>query len=150
MTQERSDREVYEQIMGKSGSAGDRVVLETEYGEMTFRQVEVERTTRNRVQSELPKDFWEAAEDVDVDDPADATEDDIPDDVDLSNLTLSEEATQAWDDMVVESLEHENLITEEIRPLVEDEMADPVWYALGSQALSKSIQSGAINGFREK
>lgn len=129
-------------------------VIETRRGDLVFELVRVERRVRNRVLSSLPADFFGSLEDLDTGDVADAddpSEVDLSDadldDVDVSDLAFPEEATEAWNDMIVRGLEHDELSDSEIRQLVK-ELPDDVWYGAGSEVLNHSMQGGRVEGFR--
>lgn len=150
---ERSDTEIYEKIMSEHGDSTG-IVIDTAYGEMDFTVVEPNRSTKNRVQNAIPQGLVEVFDELDVDmedaDPDEIVSEAAEKGVDVTNLSFDEEATEAWDDMLVEVLEHDELVREEIAPLVRNRLPDDVWYGIGGIALKLGNSSGVINGFREK
>jgi hypothetical protein len=150
---ERSDTEIYEKIMSEHGDSTG-IAIDTAYGEMDFTVVEPNRSTKNRVQNAIPQGLVEVFDELDVDmedaDPDEIVSEAAEKGVDVTNLSFDEEATEAWDDMLVEVLEHDELVREEIAPLVRNRLPDDVWYGIGGIALKLGNSSGVINGFREK
>jgi len=125
-------------------TAGNRADLEFEIGR-------VDRKIRNRVIAALPEGFFEGAEDLDMDEvdgPEDIDMDDVDlSDVDIQSLTLDDEGTDAWDDMLVAGLSHDEFGDSEIRQLVE-KLPEGTYYGIGAEVLSHSFQSRRIDGFR--
>ncbi|SEO71622.1 hypothetical protein SAMN05216388_101788 [Halorientalis persicus] len=116
-----------------------------------FEIVRPGRKIRNAVITALPEGFFEGAEDIDMDDvdgPEDIDMDDVDlGDVDIQSLTLDAEGTDAWDDMLVAGLEHDEFGDNEIRQLVE-KLPEATYYGIGAEVLSHAFQGGRIDGFR--
>lgn len=146
--------DIFEEVVYGADQSKE-VVIETSRGELVFDLERVDRRTRNRVMSSLPEGFLDLDDDIDIDlDEVDGPDDiDVGDidlgDLDLSSATLDDEATDAWDDMLVEGLSHDRLSDSEIRDLVE-RMPDPIYYEAGADILEFSMQGARIDGFRER
>lgn len=147
-TPSRDDVDVYERLLDDASTTRE-FDLETEHGTITVEATKVGRATRNRVQSQLPGGFFELGEEADLDAEAADVEDLDLEDVSLADLMLDEAATEAWAEMILESIRHPSLGDSELRDLVENHLSDQDFMGLGSEILEWSA-GGATDGFRAR
>jgi hypothetical protein len=101
----------------------------------------VSRGVRSEVQSYLPEGWFDVAEEVD--DPDDVDEEDI----DLSEAMLDEDGVEAWTDMLVESIDHDELAPSEIRNQVEC-WSDKLFYEAGAAVIEMGVDTSGVKSFR--
>jgi hypothetical protein len=141
------DIQTFDEIVygdGDSDGVGT-YVLEEGTKKLTLEFTRPKRATRQRVQNELPAEFFEAAEQADSDNPDEDEISDLAEEVNLQDLVFSEAAVEAWDEMIIEAINGYGAT--EIRDLLET-LPDPVYYDLGGEILSFTADGAEIEGFR--
>lgn len=135
MTQQTTEDEleIYERIVEGTDYSKD-LTIETEHGEMTFTVTPLSRTQRWDHMSKMPDGMFQSEGDGD---DAEFQASSIPDG----------EATQAFEDMITESMAHPRLSPSELELLVR-EFTDETLFEVAMEILDFSSDTGKVSGFR--
>jgi hypothetical protein len=139
-------------VEGDSREIGS-VTLETKHGDLDFTTTAVSRETRMDYASTGLEGI--STDDIDLDpDKVDEMSDSelmeevLGSGVDLGTLTPDSERAEAAEEVVKESLEHEELGQTEIDRLVENEFGDDMLFELAEEIVTESKDVSGVSNFR--
>jgi hypothetical protein len=149
------DVEVLHKVLEEE-SSGKPYIVETRHGNIEFEISRVSRTRRHEFIDALPDELVEymqsqadeQREQADVseisslDDISDAEPDDAP-----TDATLTKEAVEEMEDLIVEAFEHDRITDTELRELLEV-WPDEQFFATSFLILAISSETEGVEGFR--
>lgn len=146
--------ELYEELMDESRRQGT-FTLETEekYPDIEIQARAPNKPTANKMRRLMPDGMMNAFDFDEIDDIEDLDESEMLDAIDLSNvnlgdMTYSEEATEVWLDAIEEHCEpKEYFSSSELRDILET-LDDDYFVRLGNYMLELGSSAGPVKGFR--
>lgn len=127
-------REIFERIV-EGTDYSEQLTIESEYGELEFEIHPLSRQERWDYMSQMPDGMFQAEEDEDGE-------------VQVSGSSIPDgDATTAFEDLLVDALNHDQFSPSEIQLLVQ-KFEDEVLFNAAMEVLDRSSEMGDVDGFR--
>jgi hypothetical protein len=144
---------VFDKIVEGDDREIGSVTLETPHGDLDFTMTAVSRETRMSYANKGIGGISTSDLDIDPDKVEDMSDSELMEkvmdsDTELSALLPDSERVEAAEEVVVESLEHEELSRTEIETLVSQEFSDDALFNLAEEIVEESKDVGGVSDFR--